>query len=161
MYILIIVITIILISVGLTGLFIPFIPDLPLVWLGIFIYSAYTHFEKVSLTTNLFFLGLVIFAFVFDCLATLYGAKKMGASKWGILGAVLGLVFGLFFGGFFGLIIGPILGAFILEVFLAGKEVKHAFKAGFGAFLGFVAGLVTKISLIFVLLGVFVWQVFL
>lgn len=141
------------------GLFIPFLPDLPLVWLGIFIYSAYTHFEKVSLTTNIIFFGLMIFAFIFDYLSTLYGAKKMGASKWGMIGGALGLVFGLSFGGLLGLIIGPILGAFCLEVLLAGKEVKHAFRAGFGAFLGFVGGLMTKFILIFVVIGVFLWRV--
>ncbi|MFA5070588.1 MAG: DUF456 domain-containing protein [Patescibacteria group bacterium] len=160
MYILIIVITVILICAGMTGLFFPFLPDLPLVWLGIFILSAYTHFEKVSLATNIIFLGLVILAYVFDYLATIYGAKKMGASKWGIIGGIGGGIIGLSIGGFTGLIIGPILGAFCLEVLLAGKEVKHALRAGFGAFLGFIAGLLTKISLIFIMVGVFLWQVF-
>ena len=160
MLILIITFTIILIIAGLIGLFIPFLPDLPLVWLGIFIYSAYTHFDKVSLLINVIFLVLVILAYVIDYLAAIYGAKKMGASRWGIIGAILGLVFGLFFGGFFGLIIGPILGAFTLEVLLAGKAVKHAFRAGFGAFLGVLGGLLTKIALLFLILGLFIRQVF-
>jgi uncharacterized protein YqgC (DUF456 family) len=158
MSILITIITIILILAGLTGLFFPFLPDLPLVWLGIFIYSAYTHFEKVSLATNLIFLGLVIFAYLLDYLATIYGAKKMGASRWGMIGGLAGGIIGFSSGGFFGLIIGPILGAFTLEVLLAGKEVKRALRAGFGAFLGFVGGLLTKFALIFVMLGIFLWQ---
>jgi uncharacterized protein YqgC (DUF456 family) len=45
-----------------------------------------------------------------------------------------------------GVIIGPFLGAVLGELLFAGKKAPEAFKAGFGAFLGFILGMIFKPS---------------
>ena len=159
MTVLIIILTIIIILAGLWGLILSFLPGPPLVWLGIFIYSWYTGFEDVSLTTNLIFLGLVVFSLIFDWVAAAYGAKKMGATKWGMIGGIAGLIIGLS-AGFPGLILGPFLGASVFELMM-GKETKKAFKAGLGAILGLLGGILLKISISLVMIGIFLWKIWL
>ena len=71
------------------------------------------------------------------------GAKRYGATAWGMVGAMLGGVVGLFL-GFLGIILGPFVGAVLAEV-LAGREWQKALKAGVGTFVGFVLGGIGKI----------------
>lgn len=159
MTVFIIIITILIILAGFWGLFIPLLPDLPFVWLGIFIYSWYTGFEEVSLATNFVFLSLVVLSLVFDWVAAAFGAKKMGASKWGVIGGFLGFFIGISV-GFPGVIFGPFLGAWLFELMM-GKESKKAIKAGLGAILGLLGGLLLKVAISLVMLGVFLGKIWL
>ena len=54
----------------------------------------------------------MILSLVLDFLASVVGAKKLGATWRGMLGAVVGATVGLFF-SLPGLILGPLLGAFL------------------------------------------------
>jgi len=80
-----------------------------------------------------------------DYYAGAAGAKKYGASTAGVIGAILGAILGVIFLNIPGLILGPFLGAVIGEMF-AGKKQKEAWRAGWGAFLGFLAGSLFKIT---------------
>jgi hypothetical protein len=88
---------------------------------------------------------------VLDFAAEIVGAKKFGASYWGLLGAFLGFVAGLAFLPF-GIIVGPVVGAILFE-YLKEPDFKRAGKVGIGTFLGFVIGTALKYALAFVLLG--------
>src|SRR5882672_8137500 len=57
---------------------------------------------------------LTLLSVAFDYLASMYGAKKLGATWRGVLGAVVGGLIGLFF-SFPGIIIGPFAGALLFE----------------------------------------------
>jgi len=89
-----------------------------------------------------------------DFLATYWGAKRFGASRWGVIGAFVGLLLGIFgllpalpFGGpLLGAIIGPLVGAIVGE-FLYRKDFKVALKAGLGIFVGNVVGQLVQLVL--------------
>jgi uncharacterized protein YqgC (DUF456 family) len=79
-------------------------------------------------------------------------AKKYGASKWGITGAIVGGIGGAISGAFItpvvGAIIGSIIGVFagatLLEFFKS-YDLREALLSGVGAFLGKIGGLSIKI----------------
>ena len=146
-------IAIVLIIVGIAGTFLPIIPGPLLVFAGLLLAALNDGFTKVGVPTLIFLGLLVALCYVVDFLATLFGVKKVGASKLAVLGSAIGGVVGLFF-GFAGVVIGPFVGAAAGE-YLARRDVKQAGKAGVGSWLGFIFGAVAKLALIFVMIGTF------
>ena len=69
-----------------------------------------------------------------DYLATLIGAKKLGATWKGMVGAVLGVIVGVFVFPPIGLVVGPFVGAMGFE-WAFGREARESAKAGVGACL--------------------------
>src|SRR5712671_916397 len=100
---------------------------------------------------------LTLLSVVFDYLASMYGAKKLGATWRGVLGAVVGGLIGLFF-SFPGIIIGPFAGALLFE-FAGGRKFKPAAKAGLGATLGLLAGAVGKFAICVTMMALFTLNV--
>ncbi len=144
--------------VGLAGTIIPMIPGLPIMWAGALIYAILTGFQEISWIYLVVFGALTLVVQVLDYVANLYGAKKMGASRWGILGALVGMLVGLFTGGIIGLVAGSFVGAILGEI-LAGKTGSQALKAGVGTFLGFLGGTLIKFVVGCAMLGIFLWGV--
>ena len=68
-----------------------------------------------------------------------------GGGKWGNRGCMIGTIAGLFVFPPWGVLIGPFAGAVIGELF-GGKKSAEAFKAGLGAFVGFLFSVVVKVS---------------
>jgi uncharacterized protein len=97
--------------------------------------------------------GLALLSLLCDYLASVLGARKLGATWRGVVGAILGAVFGLLAGPV-GVLIGPFLGATALEL-ASGREFKESAKAGLGAFLGLLAGAVGKIACCVAMIGLF------
>ena len=87
-------------------------------------------------------LVLTVIGSLADNVATLFGARKAGASGWGVAGAAIGMLVGLAF-GLPGIIVGPALGAFAFEL-LRNPDLRRAGKAGLGGLFGFVLGVVAK-----------------
>ncbi|HEY9173785.1 MAG TPA: DUF456 domain-containing protein, partial [Verrucomicrobiae bacterium] len=92
-----------------------------------------------------------------DFAATALGAKKFGATWRGAAGAVVGGLIGLFF-ALPGIILGPFLGATLFEM-LGDKEFKHAPRAGAGATLGLLLGVIGKFSLCVIMIALFATNV--
>ncbi|MFA5628673.1 MAG: DUF456 domain-containing protein [Dehalococcoidales bacterium] len=159
MEILFAVICAVLILVGLVGVIVPFLPGVPLAWLGFFIYAIGTDWERISVTVTVVFGVIMLFALLVDFIAPLLGAKKYKAGKWGIIGASVGLFVGIIIFQMWGIILGPLLGALVGEI-IAGKSAGHAFKVALGTFVGFVFGSLMKIVLILVMAGFFVVSLF-
>lgn len=139
---------IVLIVVGLLGCILPVIPGPPLSFLGI-LALHFTRFGEGEYTTNfLFFLAAIAtIVTILDYVVPIWGTKKFGGTKAGMWGATIGLIIGLFFSpfsAFLSILIGPFIGAVAGEA-LAGSDSKHAFKAGFGAFIGFLGGIFIKL----------------
>lgn len=118
-----------------------------------FWYGIATNFEKATFS---FFLTIVVIAAVVEFVEYLIialGAKRYGASRWGVVGAILGgivgglsgftfsPVFGAIIGGFSGVILGTML----LELIIKGRDLRAAFHAMLGALIGKVGGLTVKV----------------
>jgi len=143
----------VLILVGLAGVVLPALPGLPLMFAGMLLAAWADHFQRVPIWV-IVILGLMsLFALLVDFLATSLGAKRYGAGKLAIVGAMLGTLAGLFF-GIPGLIAGPFLGAVIGEL-LHGKQLAHASKIGVATWLGLIFGTALKIAMAFAMLGIF------
>ncbi|MEW5722630.1 MAG: DUF456 domain-containing protein [Thermodesulfobacteriota bacterium] len=154
MNVLYLVISLLIMAVGLIGSVVPVLPGLPVVYLGYAVYGLATGWRDYGWGIMLV-MGLVTAAvLVLDYLVGAMGAKRYGASWVGMAGAVLGAVVGLIFFNVIGLIVGPLVGAFAGEI-LRGRSSEEAFRAGWGAFLGFVAGSVFKLMMGLLMIGVF------
>ena len=150
-----IAIFIVLSLVGFLGIIIPGLPDMIFILLGILIYGILTYFAQVSLNLLILTGILVLFCYLLDYLGVILGAKKFGASKYGIIGAILGGVIGLIVFNIFGFIIGAILGTTLFEITFAKKEFHKAFRASVGALLGLLFSVVLKIIIGVVIIGLF------
>jgi uncharacterized protein YqgC (DUF456 family) len=153
-----IILTILLMLFGLAGTILPFLPGIPLIYLGYIVFGLASHWDYYGLPAMVFW-GIITLITVFlDYYASALGAKKLGASNYGIWGSILGGILGIIFLGFPGLIIGPFLGAVVAEL-LIGKTKKEAWKSGWGTFMGFLAGSLFKVVLGVVMISSFLWLV--
>ncbi|MGH8026714.1 MAG: DUF456 domain-containing protein [Pseudoxanthomonas sp.] len=152
------VLAVILVLVGIAGVILPALPGLPLVFAGMLLAAWAGGFQQIGWVT-LVILGLLTLLSVgVDFFATLIGAKRVGASKKALLGAVLGTFAGLFFSPI-GLFVGPFVGALLGELW-HGREIGQAAKVGLGTWLGIVLGTVLKLGLAFAMLGLFAFAWF-
>ena len=143
----------VLVLIGLAGSVLPALPGVPLVFTGLFIAAWAGEFARVSWPTLLLLGLLTLLSFVIDFAATALGAKRVGATRLAIIGALLGTLAGVFL-GLAGLIIGPFLGAVVGEL-LSHGQVQQAARAGVATWMGLIFGTLAKLALVFTMLGVF------
>lgn len=147
-----------LVLAGLAGTLLPALPGLPLVFAGMLLAAWAGGFEKVGVPM-LVVLGLLTLAsLAIDVWATAVGARRVGASRMAVAGAVLGTVAGLALGPF-GLLLGPFAGAVAGEL-LHRRSVQpghlgQAARIGMGTWLGILLGVGLKLGLAFAMLGLF------
>ena len=145
--------TLIVMLIGLVGSVVPVLPGTPVVLIAAIGHRLY--FGEASIN-NFFLVVLVVLtglSLVLDFIASTLGAKKFGATWRGMVGAVVGGIIGLFF-NIPGIILGPFLGAMILEM-TGGKEFKIAAKAGAGAVVGLLLGVIGKFSICVMMIALF------
>ncbi len=147
----------VLMLAGILGSFLPMIPGTPLILLGAVVYALATDFQPVDTWRLVFLVALAGVAYALDYLAAALGTRKLGGSRWAMLGAVLGGVAGLFFGPI-GILVGPILGAIGVEL-IHRKDVNIALKSGLGAVVGVFLGVVAKLSISVMMVGLFTFWV--
>ena len=145
---------VVLVVVGLLGTVLPVIPGIILVFAGLFLSAwadGFAHVGPVALTI----IGaLGALAFVADFVASLLGAKRVGASPRALAGAALGGVVGFFF-GIPGMIVGPFVGAVAGELLAKGR-LAQAGKVGIGTWLGLLAAAVLKVVIACLMIATFV-----
>lgn len=142
-----------MIVVGLFGTVLPALPGVPLMFAGMFLAAWADHFVHVGPLT-LGVLGvLCALAIAADIVASLLGAKRVGASTWALVGAAIGTFAGFFF-GLPGILLGPFAGALGGEL-IAGGTLQQAAHVGVGTWLGLLFGTLVKVALAFAMLGVF------
>ncbi|MFM2450847.1 MAG: hypothetical protein RIS44_3297 [Pseudomonadota bacterium] len=142
-----------LILVGLAGTVLPILPGTILVWGGIVLGAWIDDFTRVSMTTVVVVSVLAVLAWGLDYVAGLMGAKKAGASKQALIGAAAGTVLGLFM-GLVGVLFMPLVGAAVGE-YLAQKDQTRAVKVGMATWIGIMVGLIAKVVLAFIMVGIF------
>ena len=143
----------VLIAVGFVGTILPVLPGVPIVFGGMLLAAWADHFSHVGVVTLTILGVLTGLALAVDFIASLLGAKRVGASRPALIGAMLGTLVGIFF-GLPGLLLGPFVGALLGEL-AAGGGLRRATDVGIGAWLGFVVGTAAKLGLCFAMLGVF------
>lgn len=142
---LVIIIGSFLIILGLVGCMVPALPGPPLSFAAILILAASQGFAApLSFTFVMLLAMLTVVVTALDYVIPAAGAKKYGASKWGIWGSILGMIFGILYFPPLGMIVGAFLGAVGVEL-LIGKSSKQAIKAGWGVFVGTLFGTVLKL----------------
>lgn len=147
----------VLMAGGLVGSVVPGIPGPPLVLGAAILHRLYFGPTGPSTAVLVLLAVMMVLSLALDYLASSVGARKLGATWRGVLGAAIGALLG-FFAGPLGIVLGPFIGATLLEM-AGGRELKEASKAGLGAFLGLVAGVVGKVACCVAMIGLFVVNV--
>ena len=143
-----------LIVAGIAGTVLPALPGTLLVLAGIVLGAWIDDFTRVGWGVLAVVIVLAVLAWVLDYVAGLLGAKKAGASRQAIVGAALGTVAGLFM-GLVGVLFMPLAGAAIGE-WLARRDHGRALHVGVATWLGIMAGMVSKVVIAFMMVGVFI-----
>ena len=141
--------------VGIAGCILPVLPGVPLAYGGLVL----LHFtDKVDFFWQFLTIwGVVtVVVQVLDYFIPAWGTKKFGGSKWGVWGSTIGLFIGLVMGPM-GIVIGPFIGAVIGELMYFNQHPQtndaqapnsnfnQALRAGFGSFIGLLAGTLLKL----------------
>ncbi len=129
-------------ALGLILMAAPVVPALAVVFLGVTLVAWADGFARIGWPMLAVLLALTVVGSLADNVAALFGARKAGASTWGVVGAGVGMLAGLPF-GLPGVILGPAVGAFALE-FIRNPDLRRAGLAGLGGLAGFVLGIVAR-----------------
>jgi uncharacterized protein YqgC (DUF456 family) len=133
---------------------------------GALLHGIWTGWEPIGPGILVTLGFLMVVSWVLQYAVTAFGAKKYGASNWGVLGAVIGMFFGLLV-PIPGLLIGPFLGALTFE--LAARWIreqrsdepkaidgKSVAKASMGAAVGAIVGLMAELGIALLMDGLIV-----
>jgi len=143
-----------LIAIGVAGTILPAIPGVTLVFLGMLLAAWIDDFARIPLWLVVIFAILTAVAWAIDYLAAAAGAKRAGASKLAVLGAMIGTVAGIFM-GFVGLLFMPLVGAAVGE-YIAQRDLRRAGNVGVATWLGLLVGTAVKVAIVFAMIGAFV-----
>jgi uncharacterized protein len=143
-----------LIVAGVAGTVLPALPGIPLIFGGVLLAAWIDDFERIPGWVVGVLAVLALIGIAVDYAAAALSAQRVGASRYGIIGAALGTVAGIVT-GLWGLIFMPLAGAAIGE-FLAHRDALRAGKVGVATWLGLLIGTAVKIAVAFTMLGVFI-----
>jgi uncharacterized protein YqgC (DUF456 family) len=148
------IVAVVLIAIGVAGTILPAIPGVTLVFLGMLLAAWIEHFARIPVWLVVIFAVLTAITWVVDYLAAAAGAKRAGASKLAVIGAMVGTVAGIFT-GFVGLLFMPLVGAALGE-FIAQRDLRRAGTVGLATWLGLLIGTAVKVAIVFAMIGAFV-----
>jgi uncharacterized protein YqgC (DUF456 family) len=115
-------------------------------------------FDYVGRSTLTWIGLLALLATGAEFAASALGARRVGAHRRAVIGAMLGAIVGVFF-SLPGLLIGPFAGAVIGEFSVRGN-LARAGRVGIAAFVGMLLGGVTKLALVLAMIALFAVQRF-
>ncbi len=150
---------VLLMVVGVLGTVLPALPGPPLVLLGVLLAAWIDGFARISGFTCAVLSALALLAMAIDWLAGAVGAKKVGASRWAIIGATVGALLGVL-SGFWGLLFMPLLGAAVGE-FIARRDLLRAGQVGLATWVGMLVGAVLKLAIVMAMIGLFLGSLWL
>jgi uncharacterized protein YqgC (DUF456 family) len=147
-------IAIVLMAAGLLGTVLPVFPGTTVI-----LFAAILHrimlgpAKSIGWNAIAALVLLTLISYALDFASGYWGARRFGASRWGMLGATIGAIVGIFF-GIIGLFIGPVIGAIAGE-FVAGKKMIAAGRAGWGSLLGTLGGMIGKLIIALAMIVIF------
>jgi uncharacterized protein YqgC (DUF456 family) len=145
--------------VGFVGCIFPVIPGPPLSFLALILLSLAKNWEPFSSTFLLIMGGLAVLVTILDYVVPVVGARKYGASKWGIWISMIGMLIGVLFFPPWGMLFGAFVGALAGEL-LAGKKGRKSLQAAWGVFVGNVVSIGFKLAYCGAIIFFFVKEMF-
>ena len=142
-----------LILIGIAGTILPALPGVVFIFAGIALGAWIDDFARVPVWLVVVCAVLTVIAWAVDYFAAAAGAKRAGASRLAIVGAMIGTVAGVFT-GFVGLLFLPLVGAAIGE-YVAQRDALIAGKVGVATWLGLLIGTAVKVAIAFAMIGAF------
>lgn len=126
---------------GIVGSIMPGLPGPPVSWVGMLLvfFAEKGTDNPMTLTVLIVWLVITVVVSILDYVVPVWTTRAAGGHKAASTGALIGLLAGIFLTPI-GMIAGALLGAFIGELMVTDKGVFAAFKAGLGAFVGFIFG---------------------
>ena len=146
----IIITGIILNIIGILGVILPALPGIVLNYIALVLLYTVRGEAVFGIRILIVFGVLTFMVTLLDYILPILGAKKYGASRQGIWGAVIGMLIGMLFFPPLGIVFGLLIGAFVGEI-MAGKEHSQALRAGLATFLGSLTSMVVKLVLAIVM----------
>jgi uncharacterized protein YqgC (DUF456 family) len=143
-----------LIVIGVAGTVLPALPGTVFVLAGIVLGAWIDDFTRVGTPTIIAATVLTVISILLDYVAGLMGAQRVGASRRAVIGAAVGTVVGLFM-GIVGVLFMPLVGAAAGE-YLALRDQRRALHVGVATWLGIMVGLIAKVVIAFVMIGIFI-----
>ena len=143
--------------VGFVGCLVPGIPGTPLILIAAIGHRIYFGPHSADTWVLVVLILFTLISILLDYVASVYGAKRFGATWRGAVGAAVGGLVGLFF-NLPGIILGPFVGATLFEM-MGGYEFKKASRAGLGAMLGLFVGVIGKCGICAVMIVLFTVRV--
>jgi uncharacterized protein YqgC (DUF456 family) len=143
-----------LIVIGVAGTVLPALPGTVLVLAGIVLGAWIDDFTRVGWAVVIAATVMTVIAQLLDYVAGLLGARRAGASRQAVIGAAVGTVVGLFM-GIVGVLFMPLVGAAAGE-YLAMRDQRRAVHVGVFTWLGIMVGLIAKVVIAFMMIGMFV-----
>ena len=131
---------------GLAGTVIPALPGLPLVFLSILGYAALTGFRIITPAAVGWMLAATLAGMALEYGLGLAAARRRGASKAALWGAVLGGVIGALWLSPLGVFVGPLAGAMAGEL-LSGRPWRQAWSIGWTTVVGMWVGILVELVL--------------
>jgi uncharacterized protein YqgC (DUF456 family) len=136
--------------VAAVGSVVPMVPGVPVALLASALAGYLTGFERIDIATLAWVAVLTLLAQGFDLIGNLLGARRFGAGRAGLWGGAIGAFGGLLLLPPWGFLIGAFAGATLFEM-AAGRPFGPAWRAGVGALLGTLAGVVGKLVVVAVI----------
>jgi len=138
---------------GMAGAVLPTLPGIPMIFGGIWLTAAVDHYRHLGMWWLLLIGALGAVGVIIEFVASVLGARRVGASRLALWGASLGTLIGMFF-GVPGLLLGPFIGALLGEL-ASGNSVLRSAHVGIGTWLGLLFGTLAKLVISFMMIGLF------
>src|SRR5436305_14601939 len=123
---------IVLMALGLIGTVIPIVPGTTIILAAAVVHRVALGADRsLGMSALIAMLALTLLTYAIDAAAGYMGAKRFGATKWGLIGGAAGALIGLFF-GLLGLFVGPVIGAIAGEL-SGGTRMMVDGPGGYGA----------------------------
>jgi len=149
---------VVVMALGLIGTVIPILPGTTIILAAAIVHRvALGPDRSLGWSALIAMLLLTLLTYAIDAAAGYLGAKRFGATKWGLIGCAAGALAGIFF-GLLGLFVGPVIGAIAGEL-IGGKKVVKAGRAGWGTLLGSLGGLIAKLFIGLIMIVIFLMNV--
>ncbi|PYZ93434.1 hypothetical protein CR194_09670 [Salipaludibacillus keqinensis] len=142
------------------GLLYPILPSVLLLWGGVALYYFFIDTGELSWWTWTSFLALTIVIFIADYVASMYFVKKYGASKKGMTAATVGLIVGSFIIPPLGIFVVPFALVLLVEM-MQNQSFERSVKVAVGTLLGFLTSTFAKGFIQFVLIAIFLIDIWL